>query len=68
MLQPLQRFWQRDYMGIQKDIKGAWRDSKKFAKKHPVVAVLIGGAGTITLLGVFADAYFTTKLFEAGYK
>jgi len=55
-------------MGIQKDIKGAWRDSKKFAKKHPVVAVLIGGAGTITLLSVFADAYFTTKLFEAGYK
>ncbi len=55
-------------MGIEKDVKSAWRDSKKFAKKHPVVAVLIGGAGTITLLSIFTDAYFTTKLVEAGYQ
>ena len=55
-------------MGIQKDVKTAWRDSKKFAKKHPLVAVLIGGTGTVVLLSTFLETYITTKMVEQGFE
>ena len=51
-------------MGIQKDAKGAWKDSKKFAKKHPVVSLLIGGAAAYTALQIYFTSYVMTSIFE----
>ena len=53
-------------MGIQTDGKSAWRDSKKFANKHPVVSLLIGGAAAYTALNIYFTSYVMTKAFEMG--
>lgn len=53
-------------MGVQKDAKGAWRDSKKFAKKHPIVALVIGGAAAWTAVNIYFTSYVMTKAFEQG--
>ena len=55
-------------MSVKSDIKGAWRDSKKFANKHPVVAIVIGGAAAYTALNVYFTSYVMTKAFEQGYR
>ena len=52
-------------MGLKSDIKGTWKDSKKFANKHPVVALLVVGTGTITALQIYYSAWVGTKLYEA---
>jgi alkyl hydroperoxide reductase subunit AhpF len=53
-------------MGIQKDAKGAWKDSKKFAKKHPFVSLVIGGAAAYTAANLYFTSYVMTKAFEMG--
>ena len=51
-------------MGIQKDVKSAWKDSKKFANKHPVVSILVGGAVAFTALNIYFTSYIMTSAFE----
>ena len=53
-------------MSVKSDVKGAWRDSKNFAKKHPVVSILIGGAAAYTALNIYFTSYVMTKAFEMG--
>ena len=51
-------------MGIQKDVKSAWKDSKKFANKHPVVSLLIGGAAAYTSFNIYFTSYVMTSTVE----
>ena len=51
-------------MGIQKDVKSAWKDSKKFANKHPVVSLLIGGSAAFTVYYIYFSSYIMTSAFE----
>ncbi len=53
-------------MTVQKDVKAAWRDSKKFANKHPVVAGVIGLAAAYTFANIYFTSYVMTKAFEQG--
>jgi len=53
-------------MGIQKDVNSAWKDSKKFANKHPFVSLVIGGAAAYTALNIYFTSYVMTKAFEMG--
>jgi hypothetical protein len=55
-------------MSVAKDVKGAWRDSKKFAKKHPLVAFPIGLAAAWTVANIYFTSYVMTKAFETGYR
>ena len=52
-------------MGLKKDIKGSWRDSKKFANKHPVVALLVAGTGAFTAAQIYYTSWVATKAFES---
>jgi len=45
---------------------GAYKDAKKFANKHPVVALLIGSAAAYTALNIYFTSYVMTKAFEQG--
>ena len=51
-------------MGIQNDVKSAWRDSKKLPKEHPVVSLLIGGAAAYTAFNIYFTSYIMTSAFE----
>ena len=53
-------------MGIQKDVKAAWKDSKKFANKHPVVALTLAGAAAYTAANIYFTSYVMTRAFEMG--
>jgi hypothetical protein len=55
-------------MSITSDMKGAWRDSKAFAKKHPLVALPIGLAAGAMFLNIYFTSYVMTKAFETGYR
>ena len=52
-----QVYWQRDYMTVMKD-------AKKFAKKHPGVAVLVVFAGAYTIANTFFSSYVVTSAFQ----
>lgn len=53
-------------MGIQKDVKAAWKDSKNFANKHPFVALILAGAAAYTAANIYFTSYVMTKAFEQG--
>ena len=53
-------------MSVTKEVKGAWRDSKKFAKKHPLVAIPIVLAAAWTVANIYFTSYVMTKAFEMG--
>tara|TARA_B100000073_G_C23436198_1_gene453396 strand:- start:52 stop:219 length:168 start_codon:yes stop_codon:yes gene_type:complete len=53
-------------MTVQKDVKAAWRDSKDFADKHPVVAGVIVLAAAYTFANIYFTSYVMTKAFEQG--
>ena len=53
-------------MSVTKDIKGAWRDSKKFTKKHPFVAIPIALMAGYMFLNIYGTSYLITKSIERG--
>ncbi len=54
------------YMGIGKDAKKAWKDSKAFANKHPVVSLLLTASALYTAANIYFTTYVVTKAFEMG--
>jgi len=52
-----QVYWQRDYMTVIKD-------AKKFANKHPFVALALAGAAAYTAANIYFSSYVMTKAFE----
>tara|TARA_B100000900_G_scaffold412468_1_gene434320 strand:- start:449 stop:616 length:168 start_codon:yes stop_codon:yes gene_type:complete len=51
-------------MGMKKDAKSAYRDAKKFAKKHPFVSLLLTGAAAYTAANIYFTSYVMTSVFE----
>lgn len=42
------------------------KDAKKFANKHPVVALLLTGAAAYTAANIYFTSFVMTKVFETG--
>ena len=55
-------------MGLSTDAKKAWKDSKAFADKHPVVTLLLGATALYTVANIYFTTYVVTKAFEQGYQ
>jgi len=45
-----------------------WKDTKKFAKKHPYVAWAVGTLAVIQAVQIYFGAYVATKAFEKEYQ
>ena len=46
----------------------AWKDTKKFAKKHPFVTLAVGGLAVLQAMQIYFGAYVVTKAFEQEYQ
>jgi hypothetical protein len=55
-------------MTVKSEVKGTWRDAKKFAKKHPFTALLIGGLAAYSAANMYFTAYVGTRLFEGAWR
>ena len=55
-------------MTVKSDVKGTWRDAKKFAKKHPIASLLIGGLALTGAYGYYFTAYVGTRVFEEAWR
>ena len=53
-------------MGLGKDAKKAWKASKAFANKHPVVSILLTASALYTAANIYFTSYVVTKAFEMG--
>ena len=45
-----------------------WKDTKKFAKKHPFVTLAVGGLAVLQAAQIYFGAYVATKAFEKEYQ
>tara|TARA_B100000287_G_scaffold323644_1_gene307666 strand:- start:1573 stop:1740 length:168 start_codon:yes stop_codon:yes gene_type:complete len=53
-------------MTFQKDARKAWKDSKAFANKHPVMSLLLGATALYTVANIYFTTFVFTKAFEQG--
>ena len=53
-------------MGIQKDAKKAYKDARKFANDHPVVALTLAATAAYTAANIYFTSFVMTRAFEMG--
>ena len=45
-----------------------WKDTKKFAKKHPFVTLAVGSLAVLQAAQIYFGAYVATKIFQQDYQ
>ena len=53
-------------MTVMKDAKKAYKDAKKFANKHPVVALTLAATAAYTAANIYFTSFVMTRAFEMG--